>query len=154
MTQYIASKSNHSTETSTPKTPPSLSNTIQPNNQTPLQYTAYGNDDDSVSTLGNATARKWRGATSPSPLKSPFPVPHSITHSAKPTSTADDRSTGSVSTLNTRINSIEGQFQELSGTMEHIKNMLTILANPTTTQDGDPKSRAHADRGNSVGDAP
>ena len=115
-----------------------------------LQTTAYGNDDDSVSTLGNNTTRKWTTATTPSPLRTPFSIPQSISHSDKQ---GDDKSVGSISTLNTRINSIEGQFHELSGTMEQIKNMLNILANPKTNQDGDPRLLDNAGRGNSAGEA-
>ena len=152
MAQYIATKSqstpiiSNSTGDST-QAPPKLK---QP---TPLNSTAYGNDDDSVSTLGNHTARKWITPSSPSPLKSPIQIPNTISHAEKASATSDDRSLGSVSTLNTRINSIEGQFQELSGTMEHIKNMLNLLANPKTTQDGDPRSLANAGQGNLAGNA-
>jgi hypothetical protein len=58
-----------------------------------------------------------------------------------------------VSTLNTRITSIEGQFQELSGTMEHIKNMLSLIATTKTTQDEDPRSGNSAGRGDSAGES-
>ena len=149
MSQYIATKKSTTTTATSPHTPTKPSPT--PTNPPTLQNTAYGNDEDSVSTLGNNTARKWSGAPSPSPLKSPFPVPHSITHSTQPPPPSDDRSLGSVSTLNTRINSIEGQFQELSGTMEHIKNMLQIIANPQSTQVEEPRTLDRAGRGDSTG---
>ena len=38
------------------------------------------------------------------------------------------------------MNSIEGHYKELSGTMEHIKEMLNLIANPKTPQVEDPKS--------------
>ena len=151
MAQYISSKTQ-----STPTTPNNTNNTSnQPNvikNPAPLTTTAYGNDEDSVSTLGQHTTRKWTATASPSPIRSPFSVPNTISHTKSPPNISDDRSTGSVSTLNTRINSIEGQFQELSGTMEHIKNMLNLLANPKTTQDGDPRSLESAGQGNLAGE--
>ena len=150
MTQYISSKSSTAPNL---KTTGSNPNPPQPLAQQPLNTTAYGQDDDSVSTLGNNTTQKWRGPYTPSPIKSPFAVPRSITHSPKPSSISDDKSIGSVSTLNTRINSIEGQFQELTGTMEHIKEMLNLLANPKPTKDGDPRTLESAGRGNSTGDS-
>ena len=117
-----------------------------------LHTTAYGNDDDSVSTLGHHTTRKW-SAVKPSPQKSPsFTIPTTISHSDNPPN-SDDRSMGSVSTLNTRITSMEAQFQQLSGTMEHIKQMLTIIAKPTATQDEDPRQSDVAGQGNLAGHA-
>ena len=151
MAQYIATK--------TPSTPITSNSTDAPTTPTPplpknytLNATAYGNDEDSVSTLGNYTTRKWTSPSTPSPINPPPHIPQTIAHLEKPAATSDDRSQGSVSTLNTRINSIEGQFQELSGTMEHIKNMLNLLANPKTTQEEDPKSLASAGQGNLAGD--
>ena len=149
MSQYISSKSNPPPTTpekmATQKSAPPT-----PLNPTILQTTAYGNDDDSVSTLGQYTAKKWSPATPKTKLQPPFPVPNTITHSLNPPPN-DDRSVGSISTLNTRINSIEGQFQELTGTMEHIKNMLNLLTNTKTTPDEDPRSLDKAGRGNSAG---
>ena len=48
---------------------------------------------------------------------------------------------------------MENQFQALSGTMEHIKDMLNLLANPTTAKDGDPKLSASAGQGNLAGES-
>ena len=149
MTQYINSKTINNPNTTTPSTLIHSPPTKYPNPE-PLQSTAYGNDDDSVSTLGNYTTRKWTKVNTPSPIRTPGSIPNAISHSDKP---SDDNSVGSISTLNTRINSIEGQFHELSGTMEQIKNMLNILASPKTAQDGDPRRSDHADRGNSVGES-
>ena len=149
MTQYIATKtpppSNTNTSTSSSiKAPPSTPNK--------LTSTAYGKDDDSVSTLGHQTARRWSPGFSPPPHPPPFPVPNTISHSDK-LPTSDDRSAGSVSTLNTRITAMEGQFKELSGTMEHIKDMLQLIANPKTSQDGDPRSSDAAGQGDLAGDS-
>ena len=67
MTQYISSKSS----TTNAATGTALkSPTPQQTKQQPLNTTAYGNDDDSVSTLGNNTTRKWSGTYTPSPIKS------------------------------------------------------------------------------------
>ena len=151
MAQYISSKSPPNT---TPQ--PALTPTKEPT-PTPIQplrltATAYGNDDDSVSTLGHYTTKRWSPSKS-SPQKSPsFTIPSTISPSGNPP-TSDDRSMGSVSTLNSRITSMEGQFQQLSGTMEHIKQMLTLIATPTATQDGDPRQSADAGQGNLAGDA-
>ena len=102
--QYISSKTQSTPLTSDSTTPQKQTKqTINPIN---LTTTAYGNDDDFISTLGNHTARKWSTGQSPSHMRSPFPIPQSISHSDKPSTTSDDRSQGSVSTLNTRINSI------------------------------------------------
>ena len=149
MAQYISSKTpTPTTPQITPmKSPPNT--TIQP---IILNSTAYGNDEDSVSTLGNHTARKWSPGPALSTPPTRFTVPNTITHSEKPPP-SEDRSTGSVSTLNTRITSMESQFQQLSGTMEHIKDMLNLIANPRPQQDGDPTSSGSAGQGNLAGDA-
>ena len=86
------------------------------------------------------------------PHPSPSAIPNTISRNEQTTAT-DDRSNGSISTLNTRINSIEGQFQELSGTMEHIKNMLNMLTNSSTKQDGDPRYSTSASQGDLAGDS-
>ena len=149
MTQYITSK----TTTSSSKAIPPPSKPTPTTTPILLQNSAYGQDDDSVSTLGNHTSRKWNPGHTPSPLRSPPPIPYSITPSDKQAITSDERSLGSVSTLTTRINNIEGQFQELSGTMEQIKDMLNLIANPRTAQDGDPRLMDRAGRGNSAGES-
>ena len=149
MAQYISSKNTNVTHTHSEPSTPTKSNADTILNPTKLHSTAYGNDDDSVSTLGHNTTRKWSPHT-PSPQPSPFSIPKTISRTEK-TPTTDDHSIGSVSTLNTRINSIEGQFQELSGTMEHIKNMLNMLTNSNTNQDGDPRSSTSASQGDLAG---
>ena len=149
MTQYITSKTPSNDPTDTPTTSKSTT-TSKP---TPLRNSAYDQDEDSVSTFGHPAARKWTPGYSPSPVRSPPPIPYSINHSEKEAVPSDERSLGSVSTLTTRINNIEGQFQDLSGTMEQIKDMLNMIANPRTAQDGDPRLLDRAGRGNSAGDA-
>ena len=153
MAQYISTK----TPPPGPQ-PPSqtttLASPITPlKNPSPLNTTAYGHDDDSVSTLGNHTTRKWSAGQSPSPSRPPITITNTVPTVAKPQSSSDDRSLGSVSTLNTRVNSIEGHMHELTGTMEHIKQMLTLLANPKANQDGDPRPLENAGQGDLAGDA-
>ena len=150
MAQYIASKDiQQPTSHFTPTTP----NNDQNLNPITLHTTAYGNDDDSVSTLGNQLTKKWSPGFVPPSSPSRPQVPQTIVHSEKQ-AYSDDKSTSTISTLNTRINSIEGQFQQLSGTMEHIKDMLSLIATPTTAQDGDPKLSVSAGQGNLAGEAP
>ena len=152
MAQYIASKAPSKSPT-LPSPSTSYKPNLTPPPKTTLQTTAYGNDDDSVSTLGNHTARKWTSVPSPSSLRSPPSIPNTISHTDKLPSVSDERSLGSVSTLNTRVSSIEGHMQELTGTMEHIKNMLAILANPKATQDGDPRPLKDAGQGDLAGES-
>ena len=148
MTQYISTK----TQPPPPPTPQNPPNTKVTSTTPLLQNPAYGQDDDSVSTLGIHTTRKWTLGQTPSPLRPPPSIPHSITHSEKQPTISDDRSLGSVSTLNTRINNIEGQYQELSTTMAQIKDMLNLIASPRATKDGDPRPLHSAGRGNSAGE--
>ena len=153
MAQYISTKTPlPSTTPSTPSTS-NLSLTSPLKSQPPLNNTAYGNDEDSVSTLGQHPTRKWSAGQSPSPLRPPLTITNTLPpRRAQPPSPSDERSIESVSTLNTRVNSIEGHMQDLSGTMEHIKNMLSLLTNPKTTQDGDPRFSDTAGQGNLAGD--
>ena len=153
MAQYISTKSPPPATLPAPQLNSPNPPTTPLKSLPPLTTTAYGNDDDSVSTLGNHTTRKWSPGKSPSPLRSPITVTN-ISHSTeKLQHISDDRSLGSVSTLNTRVNSIEGHMQELTGTMEHIKHMLTLLANPKAAQDGDPRPLDNAGQGDLAGDA-
>ena len=153
MAQYISTKTPlPSTTPSTPSTS-NLSLTSPLKSQPPLNNTAYGNDEDSVSTLGQHPTRKWSAGQSPSPLRPPLTITNTLPpRRAQPPSPSDERSIESVSTLNTRVNSIEGHMQDFSGTMEHIKNMLSLLTNPKTTQDGDPRFSDTAGQGNLAGD--
>ena len=112
MAQYISSKTVH-----TPTASNHTNSTIQNPSQSPkrLTTTAYGNDEYSVSTLGNNTSKKWTPANHPSLPSSHNSIPNTIAPSPKPSATSDDRSIGSISTIHTRLNSIEGQYHQLSG---------------------------------------
>ena len=150
MAQYISSKTASNPKVSTTSNPqPPPHTTTHPI----LNSTAYGNDEDSVSTLGNTTTKKWTTSQFTTPPRPNSSIPNTIAPSGKPSLNSDDRSLGSISTIHTRLNSIESQYQDLSGTMDHIKQMLNILANPKTTRDEDPKSSASASQGNLAGDA-
>ena len=150
MAQYISSKTASNPKISTTSNPqPPPHTTTHPI----LNSTAYGNDEDSVSTLGNTTTKKWTTSQFTTPPRPNPSIPNTIAPSGKPSLNSDDRSLGSISTIHTRLNSIESQYQDLSGTMDHIKQMLNILANPKTTRDEDPKSSASASQGNLAGDA-
>ena len=149
MAQYISSKTSSTPTISNQTiTSPTPTHTSIPK----LSATAYGNDEDSVSTLGNNTTKKWTSTQHATPPRHQFSIPNTIAPISKPPSNSDERSLGSISTLNTRLNSIEGQYHELSGTMEHIKQMLDILANSKTQRDEDPKSSINASQGNLAGD--
>ena len=153
MALYISTKTPPPGTLPTPQPNPSPISTTPLKTLPPLNTTAYGQDDDSVSTLGHHTTRKWSAGQSPSPLRPPTTITNTTPSVAKPQSSSDDRSLGSVSTLNTRVNSIEGHMQELTGTMEHIKQMLTLLADPKANRDEDPRPLVNAGQGNLAGDA-
>ena len=154
MAQYISTKTPPPSTLPPTQTISNMTPTTPIKSMPPLSSTAYGNDEDSVSTLGNHTARKWSTGHTPSPLRPPLTINNTPPVNVdKPPSPSDDRSLGSVSTLNTRVNSIEGHIQDLSGTMEHIKNMLSLLTNSKTTQDEDPRISASAGQGNLAGDS-
>ena len=153
MAQYISTKS------PPPGTLPPPQHHITDAPSTPLKTlatlhtSAYGNDEDSVSTLGNHTTRKWAAGQTPSPLRTPTSITNTPLSTEKPQFSSDERSLGSVSTLNTRVTSMESHIQDLTGTMEHIKQMLTLIANPKATQDEDPRPLVNAGQGDLAGDA-
>ena len=150
MTQYITSKAKQTPTPTALQTPTKQ----PPHNFAPgFNVPGDGNDEDSMSILGNNTARKWANSHNPSPSQPSVTIPQSISQSKQTAPHSDDRSTGSVSTLHTRLTSIEGQYQELSGTMEQIKHMLNLIANPRTTQDGDPRSLDSAGQGSLAGES-
>ena len=98
-------------------------------------------DDDSVSTIGNSTHQKW----SPIPK---FPTPLAQRQSSKK-SQADDKSLSSISTLTTRLTTMEGQYQQISGDVQDIKNLLAVLArtnNHHSAQDEEPTDGKYAGR--------
>ena len=79
-------------------------------------------DDDSVSTLGNNTQHKWTPSTA---IHLPPPLTQRPIFPLTPT---DDVSTGSISTLTTRLTTMESQYNQLSGAVMDIKSMLASLA--------------------------
>ena len=79
-------------------------------------------DEDSVSTLGNNTHQRW----SPSiPVQLPLPLTQ---RPPPPLTPNDDTSTGSISTLTTRLTTMETQYNHISGAVQDIKAMLAGLA--------------------------
>ena len=100
-------------------------------------------DDDSVSTLGNNTHHKW----TPSPS---LHLPHPLTQRPTiPLTPNDEASVGSISTLTTRITTMESQYNQISGAVQDIKSMLVGLAKSTNHahQDEPPADVPMAGRG-------
>ena len=96
-------------------------------------------DDDSVSTIGNSIQQRWNPSTQntnqfvqrPSPLRT----------------RNDDKSTSSISTLTTRLTTMEVQYQQISGDVQDIKNLLAVLARSSTShsaQDEAPTNGSNA----------
>ena len=102
-------------------------------------------DEDSVSTLGNNVHHKW----TPSPS---LHLPHPLTQRPSiPLTPHDDLSVGSISTLTTRITTMESQYNQISGAVQDIKTMLAGLAKSTThsQQVEQPANATRAGRGQS-----
>ena len=62
---------------------------------------------------------------------------------------ADDRSTDSISTLTTRPTTMEVQYQQISGDVQDIKNLLAVLARSSaqhSVQDETPTNAPNAGR--------
>ena len=100
-------------------------------------------DDDSVSTLGNNTQHKW--AANP-----PIQLPHPLTQRPTiPLTPNDEASIGSISTLTTRLTTMETQYNQISGAVQDIKSMLAHLAqaNHHSVQDEPPMNATTAGRG-------
>ena len=119
--------------------------TSAPPNQNQTSFTTtniFGDqDDDSVSTIGNSVQQRWLPKTRDSnPITQPSPLKNK----------SDDKSTGSISTLTTRLTTMEVQYQQISGDVQDIKNMLAVLAKSSThsVQDEPPTN------GNSAGRRP
>ena len=81
-------------------------------------------DDDSVSTLGQSIQQKWTPK-----LKNTTPITQ---RPSTPRVRSDDQSTSSISTLTTRLTTMETQYQQISGDVQDIKNLLAVLARTTT----------------------
>ena len=115
------SNSNNSTKTAS-----TSSNTeYAENNSNPFVTPTFpgAQDDDSVSTIGNSIQQRWQPTHSENPNK---PRPSSLM------SRPDDKSTSSVSTLTTRLTTMEVQYQQISGDVQDIKNLLAVLASSST----------------------
>lgn len=148
MKTYIATKStvskSHTTSTSNSTTSTSTAH-HQP---VDLSTGSLLNDmdDDSVSTLGQTTHQRW--VASP-----PIQLPHPLTQCPHiPSTPNDDTSTGSISTLTTRLTTMETQYNQISGAVQDIKTMLAGLAQSSyhSTKDGPPTNAATAGRGSTT----
>ena len=105
----------------TPTSPPNSTNPrLPPNGLTSSLMQEM--DDDSVSTLGNANHQRW--VTTP-PLQVP---PSLMQRPSLPSAPLDDASIGSISTLTTRLTTMESQYQQISGAVQDIRTMLAGLA--------------------------
>ena len=105
-------KSSSTTNTITTTTP--TESTFDKSNLSSLHTTSLlrDMDDDSVSTLGHHTHHRW---TAPPPHQIPLP----LTQRPLPTlSPNDDTSVGSISTLTTRLTTMELQYNQISGAVK------------------------------------
>ena len=144
MKDFVTSKS-----TNTTQSPGSTTNTKESapgskHSRTPTLPTAllHEMDDDSVSTLGNNTHHRW---SAPPPV-----LPSPITQRPHiPLTPNDDASLGSISTLTTRLTTMESQYIQISGAVQDIKTMLAGLAqaNHHSAQDESPTNATTAGRG-------
>ena len=143
MQTYVRHKDLTSSVSSSSKTHPSsitpINHTREPHKTTTLLHEI---DDDSVSTLGNITHHKW---VPPPPVQLPLPLTQRPTLPLTPN---DDASLGSISTLTTRLTTMETQYKQISGAVQDIKSMLAGLAksNYHSAQD-EPPSNVKAGQG-------
>ena len=81
-----------------------------------------GLDNDSVLTIGNSVHQKWTPHAC-----TPIPLTQRPTPNKMPT---DDKSTSSISTLTTRLITaiMEVQYQQITGDVQDIKNLLAVLS--------------------------
>lgn len=101
-----------------------------------------GPDDDSVSTLGHSTNQRW----TPN-LQTPV-QPNQAQNVRYQQS--DDRSSTSISTLTTRLTTMEGQYKQITGDVQDIKNLLAVVARTSklhSAQDESPTNEDNAGRG-------
>ena len=109
----------------------SNSNFINTNPSSFTSPTIFGdNDEDSASTIGNSIHQRWNPN-----IKEV--TPQTPKYSSLKTRN-DDKSTSTVSTLTTRLTTMEVQYQQISGDVQDIKNLLAVLAKSSTqhsTQD-------------------
>ena len=131
--------SSFTTISSTPKpVPPTI--TLQPDS-----IFLNDMDDESVSTLGNQTHHKWNA----SPL-----IQLALPLTQRPTlpfTPPEDASLGSISTLTTRLTTMEMQYNQISGAVQDIKTILAGLAQAThhSHKDKPPMNDGTAGRGSS-----
>ena len=145
MKDYVSIKDPKSTTKSTTTGITSDSSTTQlPHNAHVSTSLLPDMDDDSVSTLGNNTHQRW----TPSPA---IHLPPPLTQrSSFPLTPPDDASIGSISTLTTRLTTMESQYNQISGAVQDIKSMLAGLAKSTyhSHQAESPADADTAGRGN------
>ena len=126
MKDMMHEKSNNTSNSA--KTPSTTSNTefATSTSESFVSPKMFGTqDDDSVSTIGNSIQQRWNPNTQeanhfaqrPSPLRT----------------RTDDKSTSSISTLTTRLTTMEVQYQQISGDVQDIKNLLAVLARSSTS---------------------
>ena len=126
MKEMMNEKSNNTSHST--KTPSTKSNTefAASTSESFVSPRMFGTqDDDSVSTIGNSIQQRWNPSTQeanhftqrPSPLRT----------------RTDDKSTSSISTLTTRLTTMEVQYQQISGDVQDIKNLLGVLARSSTS---------------------
>ena len=100
-----------------------------------------GPDDDSVSTIGQSIHQRWTPNT-----KDTVPM----TQRQSPTRMrSDEKSSSSISTLTTRLTTMETQYQQISGDVQDIKNLLAVIARTSTNhsnQDEAPTDDTNAGR--------
>ena len=145
MSSYVSPPSKTTTSTTTSSTAPASTPTSA-NTSNPLQQpSTFLNDmdDDSVSTLGNQTHHKWNASP---PIQLPLPLTQRPNIPLTPT---EDASLGSISTLTTRLTTMETQYNQISGAVQDIKQMLAGLAQATnhSHKDKPPMNDGTAGRG-------
>ena len=144
MLKEKSTTSEQSTKTASTSTPTEFTGNHSTSFSPPPHHFA-GLDDDSVSTIGNTTHQRWIPSTQDHPPLAQRPT----TKQSK----ADDKSTGSVSTLTTRLTTMEVQYQQISGDVQDIKNMLAVLARSPTqhsVQDEAPTNDKSAGQGSTL----
>jgi hypothetical protein len=126
-----------STTSNTEFTVPNISSFTSP--------TFGDNDEDSVSTIGNSIHQRWNPTTKEV-------TPQTPKYSSLKTRN-DDKSTSTVSTLTTRLTTMEVQYQQISGDVQDIKNLLAVLAKSSTqhsAQDEAPTNANNAGQSSSL----
>ena len=139
MKQYVQAQSSPQVSQSSDASPAKTS--ISTQNRQPAAF-LQEMDDDSVSTLGNNTHHRWNASP---PLQLPLPLTQ---RPQIPPTPNDDMSMGSISTLTTRLTTMESQYQQISGAVQDIKSMLAGLAKSShhSAQDEPPSNATTAGR--------